>query len=120
MDICDDLVYWDELDSYIMCAIRDFDTWQGIRDFLSDIPDGGEYYSIDGYDGIVCVDDTFDDYKSDVIRAMDQCNAWGEEEDSSDDEDDVVESETQIHTTEEEEEVSIDDASFLAVVGGSA
>ena len=120
LDICDDLVYWDKLDSYIMCAIRDFDTWQGIRDFLSDIPDGGEYYSIDGYDGIVGVDDTFDDYKSDVIRAMDQCNAWGEEEDSSDDEDDVVESETQIHTTEEEEEVSIDDASFLAVVGGSA
>ena len=26
LDICDDLVYWDELDSYIMCAIRDFDT----------------------------------------------------------------------------------------------
>ena len=51
---------------------------------------------------------------------MDQCNAWDEEEDPSDDEDDVVESETKIHTTGEEEEINIDDASFLAVVGGSA
>lgn len=47
LDICEDLVFWDELDGYIMRAIRDFDTWQGIRDFLSDIPDGGEYFSVD-------------------------------------------------------------------------
>lgn len=120
LDICEDLVFWDELDGYIMRAIRDLDTWQGIRDFLSDIPDGGEYFSVDGYGDVVCVDDMFDDYKADVLRAMDQCNAWDEEEDSSDDDDDVDGSESSIYATEEDEEITIDDVSFLAVVGGSA
>lgn len=70
--------------------------------------------------GRLCVDDMFDDYKANVLRAMDQCNAWDEEEDSSDDEDDVDGSENSIYATEEEEEITIDDVSFLAVVGGSA
>lgn len=132
LDICDDVMAGVDLDEYIMRAIRqDFDTWQGIRDFLSDIPTDGEYYAIDGYGDITCVDDMFDDYKADVVRAMDQCGAWDEEEDPFDEEENWTDlfydntesdgdSSAMIHTRAEDEDVDIDDASFLAVVGRGA
>ncbi len=137
LDTCADIIDSDYLDEYLMRAIRqDFDTWQGIRDYLSDIPTGGEYYAEDGYGNITCVDDMFDDYKADVIRTMDQRGAWDEEEDeeeeeSFDDEENWPdpfyndtetgdESSDMPYVRVIEEEIDIDDASFLAVVGRSA
>ncbi len=132
LDICDDVIDGVDLHEYIMQIIRqDFDTWQGIRDFLSDIPTDGEYYAIDGYGDIICVDDIFDDYKADVIRTMDQSGAWDEEDEPLDDGEnwadpfyDDMETDDELFNTPyarvEEEEVDIDDASFLAVVGRSA
>ena len=118
LDTCADVIYGDYLGEYIMRTIRqDFDTWQGIRDYLSDIQTGGEFYAEDGYGNIICVDDMFDSYKEDVIRTMDQCESWDEdeEEDAVDDTGSSVSSAYRV----EDEDIDIDDASFLAVVGRS-
>ena len=73
-DICEDIIDDDQLDDYVLEDINNSErSWRDIRDFLSDIPTGYEYYRCDGTFDYVGLDESdFEDYKSRVLDWMDE------------------------------------------------
>ena len=88
-DICEDIIDEDELDDYVSSDISNTDYgWRSIRDSLSDIPTGYDYYRCDGTFDYVGLDDSdFEDYKSRVLDWMDEDDLWEPEEGEDEDED---------------------------------
>ena len=88
-DICEDIIDDDQLDEYVMDGISNSNqSWRGIRDFLSDIPTGYDYYRYDGTFDYVGLDDSdFEDYKSRVLDWMDEDSLWDEEEEDENEDD---------------------------------
>lgn len=82
-DICEDIISDDMLDEYVDSDISGTDYgWRRLRDFLSDIPTGYDYYRCDGSFDYVGLDDSdFEDYKSRILDWMDEDSLWETEED---------------------------------------
>lgn len=85
-DICEDIISDDTLDEYVDSDISGTDYgWRRLRDFLSDIPTGYDYYRCDGSFDYVGLDDgDFEDYKSRILDWMDEDSLWEAEEDEED------------------------------------
>lgn len=85
-DICEDIIDDDQLDDYVLEDINNSErSWRDIRDFLSDIPTGYEYYRCDGTFDYVGLDESdFEDYKSRVLDWMDEDSLWDAEEEDED------------------------------------
>ena len=85
-DICEGIIDDDILDEYVNSDISGCDYgWRSLRDYLSDIPTGYDYYRCDGSFDYVGLDDgDFEDYKSRVLDWMDEDDLWGAEEDEED------------------------------------
>lgn len=64
-DICEDIIDDDTLDEYVDSDISGCDYgWRSLRDYLSDIPTGYDYYRCDGSFDYVGLDDgDFEYYK---------------------------------------------------------
>lgn len=88
-DICEDIIDDDQLDEYVDADISSSEYgWRSIRDYLTDIPTGYDYYRCDGsFDYIGLDDSDFEDYKSKVLDWMDEDSLWDEEEEDEMDED---------------------------------
>lgn len=91
-DVCDDVCsdeYVDgEIERYIYDNIYNYG-WRDIQNYLHRHDDGYEYYidSDTGWIGVCDGDDTFDDYKDNVLTYGDDYECWEEEdEDNADDE----------------------------------
>lgn len=81
-DICEDIIDDDQLDEYIDYDIRESGCgWRAIRDCLSNISTGYNYYRCDGAFNYFGLDDTdLDDYKVSVLDWMDDHGLWDDEE----------------------------------------
>lgn len=86
-DICEDIVDDDTMDDYINEEIGDFyGSWRELRDLLSDIPTGYEYYRRDGRLDYVWMDNNdFESYKDDVLSWADDAEVFETEEEDEDD-----------------------------------
>lgn len=75
-----------DLDSWVEDDIRDCDYgWRSLRDSLSDIPDGYDWYRRDGFfDYVGLTQDDFDDWKSDVLSELDDDDFFEDEEEEED------------------------------------
>lgn len=84
--ICEDIINEDELDDYVGSDICNTDYgWRSIRDFLSGIPTGYDYYRSDGTFDYVGLDNSdFEDYKNRVLDWMDEYGIWDAEEENED------------------------------------
>lgn len=89
-DICEDIISDDTLDEYVDSDISGTDYgWRSLRDYLSDIPTGYDYYRCDGSFDYVGLDDgDFEDYKARVLEWMDADDLWEEEENEDEGDDD--------------------------------
>lgn len=88
LSACEDIIESDSLDEYICEDIRNaltHDYWYQIRDSLSDIIEGGEYYRCEGAFEYVCVDEEVASYIDDALTEMDDMDRWDPED--GDDED---------------------------------
>lgn len=95
-NICEDIIDDDTLDEYVDSDISGCDYgWWSLRDYLSNIPTGYDYYRCDGSFDYVGLDDVdFEDYKSRVLDWMDEEDLWDAEEGEEDeDEEPPVEGE---------------------------
>lgn len=99
--ICDDIIYGDSLNDYILSETRGFDSWIGVLEYLSRIPTGFEFYRIDGYGYPAEAESMFDIYKGDALQTMDLLQEWDEE-----------------YPEEDEEGCEIEDDRFLSAVEG--
>lgn len=116
IDICDDIYDADYLNHIILDCVRQMRDWESIRDFVKDIPPGYCFYREDGYGGYEDADYFFNDYKTDVMRYMDNNNAWDEEdEDNDEDIDDDLEVDWQTDKSVADDD--IETSSFMAVLG---
>lgn len=113
LDICDDIYDADTANEIIMERLGDYRNWQDAYRFLDDIPVDCEYYHEDGYGDFEDADDMFEDYKDDVLSAMDDGDYWDEEEEDYDDE--VWEPEDS--DCDDDEEIEIADDALFAVLG---
>lgn len=81
-DICEDIIDSDQLDGYVDEDIRNTNySWIGIRDSLSEIPTGYDYYRVNGsfnYEGIDA-EGEFDSYKDRVLEWGDNNDVWEDE-----------------------------------------
>ena len=87
-ETCENIVDSDQLDEYIEADLRSTDdySWRDIRDLLSGIPTGYEYYDIQ-YGCFQCDgmgEDDFNRYKSDVLDWCDAEDIWDDEPDKED------------------------------------
>lgn len=82
-NICEDIIDDDTLDEYVESDISNsHESWRTIRDYLSGIGTGYDYYRCDGTFDYVGLDDgDFEDYKSRVLEWMDEDGLWDAEED---------------------------------------
>lgn len=82
-DVCDDVIDDDTLDEYVESDISNNGcAWRDLRDYLSDIPTGYNYYRCDGvFDYVGLGDEEFEDYKSSVLDWMDADDLWNDEDD---------------------------------------
>lgn len=85
MDNMDDIMSGDSLDEYIWDEIRDFNgSWESLRDLLSDIRPGYDYYRRDGWLDYAWLDDTdFDNYKSEVAEEAEDRGFFEDEEEET-------------------------------------
>lgn len=86
--------------------------------FLANIPTRCDYYREDGYGGYEDADYSFDDYKNEVLRHMDENEAWDEEEENVEDdieEDTDEDADDWFAPADIEEDIETD--SFIAVLG---
>lgn len=62
--------------------------WYDIKDMLNEVPTGHRFYYVDPDDAWNCwgVDDDFEDWKQDVINAMDDLGLWEIEDDDDEEE----------------------------------
>lgn len=83
LSTCEDIYSEDSMNEFIDEELEDMirhRSWKEIRDALNDIPEGYDYYRLDGYGEWVALDDRdFDYYKTEVLREMDANNSWEDE-----------------------------------------
>lgn len=105
IDILDDYFDGDDLDDAIYSDMNEYAaeySWQDLRDALSNISTGYDFYRRDGvlyFDG--CGQPDFDELKERVLEIMDDRESWDRDDDDEDDDEDDEEEET-IQMTEEE------------------
>lgn len=82
-DLCNDVYDAEYLNEILLETIGNMRDWEEIRGLLANIPTRCDYYREDGYGGYEDADYSFDDYKNEVLRHMDENEAWDEEEEMS-------------------------------------
>lgn len=114
-DICSDIIDDDTLDEYVDEDVRNCDDgWRGLRDYLSDIPTGYDFYQVYGRFDYVGMDDgDLDPYKDSCLEWGDDHEIWDEEEGEEDTDETVFEEEC----VEPDEEVEEEDFSIGALIG---
>jgi len=100
-NICEDIVDDDQLDEHVDSDINGTDYgWRALRDYLSDIPTGYDYYRCDGSFDYAGMDDSdFDYYKEQVLDWMDEDSLWDDEDD-----DEAYDPDADLFSPGEEEE----------------
>lgn len=90
--VCDDVYDSDQCDDWIDEHTEEWvenENWRDLRDMLTSIPTGYDYYRVDGYDNIYGLgDEDFENYKAEVLEWVDGNALWdddGEEEEPFDD-----------------------------------
>lgn len=118
IDTCDDIYDAEYINDIILENIREMCDWEQIRDFISGIPAGCDYYREDGYGGYEDAGYYFEDYKHDVLRYMDDTASWDEEDEDDNPEDEDADEQVCYYTSEcEESEDDIETHSFMDVLG---
>lgn len=112
--ICEDIIDGDYLDE---CIYEDMNcgdfSWRELRDLLSDIDTGGDFYIHNGLLNFEIADDSyFEAYKEDVCDEIDNWGGWDTIEDEEDNE--------PGGWVREEEESGFDDSDFDAAALYSA
>ena len=83
-NVCDDIIDSDQYDSYVSDDIENAVgnySWEEIRDFLWNLPQGWDFYRCNAsFDYDYMNDDDFQQYKDDVMNWMDRDSCWDEEE----------------------------------------
>lgn len=84
-DVCSDIVDDDYKDEYVNDHLVDWarnNTWRELLSILDDIPDGYDFYRIDGYGEIEGLDNysDFEEYKDNVLDWMDYMERWDDDE----------------------------------------
>lgn len=87
-DIYDSYTIRDEFIDSDIRDIIDYESWEFLRDCLDDVDLSGDYYEYRNRLEYYCVDDDFDDYCEDVLRACDDDLFFESEEDEEEDEED--------------------------------
>lgn len=117
--VCDDIMDADYADDVLNEKLREFDDWKDAVEYLRDIPQGCEYYCVDGYGNYEDADGMFDDYKEDVLDVMDDLDRWDEddEDDEEDDEEDECpETEAVDETMNQDDDADEIDSSVFATI----
>ena len=120
-DICEDIIDDDTLDEYVDSDISNRDCgWRSLRDYLSDIPTGYDYYRYDGSFDYVGLDDgDFEDYKSRVLDWMDEDDLWDAEEGEEDEDEEGFDPDYDFFSPgepEEPEEPPVEEEDFSVSV----
>ena len=107
---CDDVFSDDSRDDYIneilVDMAADVSGWRNLRDILSDIPTGYDWYRRDDWgEWDTLDDDDFESYKNDVLEWADSAAVWEDDEDEEEalfdeDEDDFFVNEEPISVGE--------------------
>lgn len=113
IDYCDDIYDADCVNDYVMDMIKEMRDWTDVYRYLRDIPDNSEYYREDGCGGFEDADHSFADYKSDVLRYMDDNGLWDEE-----DEDESDDSDQEYTTGLDNDDEEIESYSFMTILRG--
>lgn len=95
-DICEDIVESEDLQEHISDDFDNFSReydWTDIRVWLNDIDDSASYYCREGSFEYTPVDNTFDEYKSDVLAWCDDNDIFDEDEDEEVDDDECADPE---------------------------
>lgn len=117
-DLCNDVYDAEYLNEILLETIGNMRDWEEIRSLLANIPTRCDYYREDGYGGYEDADYSFDDYKNEVLRHMDENEAWDEEEENVEDdieEDTDEDADDWFAPADIEEDIETD--SFIAVLG---
>ena len=106
--VCEDVYYEDSYNDAVNEELSDRarnDCWTDVRDWLSELPDGYNYYRRNYYGDWYGIDDyEFDDYNNQVEEWMDENDRW------EDDEEEEVPYEDPFNAVPtEQEEISFDD-----------
>ncbi len=84
IDYCDNVYSDERYNDHINDELEDTarnEGWQDVRDWLTSLPSGYDYYIEDGYgEWEVADDDAFDDIRGEVIEYMDNNDYWDEDE----------------------------------------
>lgn len=114
--VCEDIMDADYTDDVLNERLREFDDWKEAVEYLRDIPQGCEYYRVDGCGNYEDADDMFDDYKEDVLDLMDDRDGWDEEDEEDDWEDECQETETTDETVDEDDVTDEIDSFVFATI----
>lgn len=78
------------------------DTWQELRDWLSGLPEGYDYYIQDSYGNwSEADDDDFDSIKDNVIEYMDDEHLWDDNEETEEEAEEYIDPEDEIPVEDE-------------------
>lgn len=111
LSICDNIYSDGSRDDYINECIMDWareDTWQELRDALSNLDEGYDYWIQDDYGDWIGTDDGdnhFEDYFNETVEYMDRNEEWDPEEDED-------EPDLQDEPDQEEQEPEVTDEDF--------
>ena len=113
----DDIVDADTMDYIVIDRVRTMlanCNLAEIRDYLDDIPEGGDFYEFhnDGSDDITVFDDDDFAYLRREVREQLEMDSFFEEDDEEDEEDAVVEEEEEVV---EDSEISINDMILASI-----
>lgn len=114
IEYCQYIMDQDELNEYLDEYVRNNvldDGWERIRDFLSDIPTGYDFYDTE-YE-IGSLNDDFEEWKEEVLNIADRDELWDEE---PEEEEDFYEEVDSAYDDEEPELVSKNE--LMLLLGG--
>ena len=89
-DLYEEFVTDDSVDEIINSRLHDMvgeSPWYDIRDYLSDIPQGYDWYRVDPFDGEIygCDGEDAERLYNDIIEYFDNNGLWEDEEECADD-----------------------------------
>lgn len=116
--ICEDIIDDDTLDEYVDSDISGCDCdWRSLRDYLSGIPTGYDYYRCDGLFDYVGLDDgDFEDYKSRVLDWMDEDELWDAEEGEEEEDEEDFDPDYNFSSPSDPEESPVEEEDFSVSV----
>lgn len=97
-----------------------YNNWRDVYSRMSDVPDGYDWYRVDGGDVYGIDYDDFENLKQEVLEHCDSNEMWDDEEDEDEDSAELYIEESNSPEAQEEEEYQMEDESVMLEMFASA